>query len=243
MAGKSPEDAIALALNTSGRAVLFAGTTVCIAMLGLLLLGVQLPQRRRGRHRDRGAVHDARRRHAAARVPRHHPDEGAQPAGAPPARRGGPARGPRGRLLGALGGLRPAPPDAAGDRRRRCSCSCSRSRSSRCASAPPTRATTRRPRPRARPTTCSPSGFGPGFNGPLQLVAQGRDDAALAKLSAAVKQAPGGRLGRAGDQEQGRRRRDHPGHAAPRAAGRADQRPDHPAARPRRPRHRRRHAA
>jgi RND superfamily putative drug exporter len=33
-------------------------------------------------------------------------------------------------------------------------------------------------------------GFGPGFNGPLQLVAQGRDDAALAKLSAAVKQDP-----------------------------------------------------
>src|SRR3954468_9446591 len=40
IAGKSPEDAIALALNTSGRAVLFAGTTVCIAILGLLLLGV-----------------------------------------------------------------------------------------------------------------------------------------------------------------------------------------------------------
>ncbi len=40
IAGKSPEEALALALNTSGRAVLFAGTTVCIAILGLLLLGV-----------------------------------------------------------------------------------------------------------------------------------------------------------------------------------------------------------
>jgi putative drug exporter of the RND superfamily len=40
MAGKSPEDAVALALNTSGRAVLFAGTTVCIAILGMILLGV-----------------------------------------------------------------------------------------------------------------------------------------------------------------------------------------------------------
>jgi RND superfamily putative drug exporter len=38
--GMSVEDSIALAINTSGRAVLFAGTTVCIAMLGLILLGV-----------------------------------------------------------------------------------------------------------------------------------------------------------------------------------------------------------
>jgi RND superfamily putative drug exporter len=38
--GMSVEDSIALSLNTSGRAVLFAGTTVCIAMLGLILLGV-----------------------------------------------------------------------------------------------------------------------------------------------------------------------------------------------------------
>jgi RND superfamily putative drug exporter len=37
-AGLSPADAAALALNTSGRAVLFAGTTVCIALLGLLVL-------------------------------------------------------------------------------------------------------------------------------------------------------------------------------------------------------------
>ena len=33
-------DSITLAVNTSGRAVLFAGTTVCIAMLGLIALGV-----------------------------------------------------------------------------------------------------------------------------------------------------------------------------------------------------------
>jgi putative drug exporter of the RND superfamily len=37
-AGLSPADAAALALNTSGRAVLFAGATVCIALLGLLVL-------------------------------------------------------------------------------------------------------------------------------------------------------------------------------------------------------------
>jgi RND superfamily putative drug exporter len=35
-AGLSHEDAVVQALNTSGRAVIFAGTTVCIALLGLL---------------------------------------------------------------------------------------------------------------------------------------------------------------------------------------------------------------
>ena len=32
------EESVVRALNTSGRAVLFAGATVCIAMLGLLVL-------------------------------------------------------------------------------------------------------------------------------------------------------------------------------------------------------------
>ena len=39
LAGMSVEDSIAGALNTSGRAVLFAGITVCIAILGLCALG------------------------------------------------------------------------------------------------------------------------------------------------------------------------------------------------------------
>jgi putative drug exporter of the RND superfamily len=38
--GMSVPESIALAINTSGRAVLFAGSTVCIAMLGLIALGV-----------------------------------------------------------------------------------------------------------------------------------------------------------------------------------------------------------
>jgi RND superfamily putative drug exporter len=37
--GMSVEDAIVTSVNTSGRAVLFAGITVCIALLGMLLLG------------------------------------------------------------------------------------------------------------------------------------------------------------------------------------------------------------
>jgi len=36
--GLSPEDAAVRALNTAGRAVLFAGGTVCVALLGLLVL-------------------------------------------------------------------------------------------------------------------------------------------------------------------------------------------------------------
>ncbi len=39
-AGRNPEDACARALNTSGRAVLFAAATVIVALLGLLILGV-----------------------------------------------------------------------------------------------------------------------------------------------------------------------------------------------------------
>jgi putative drug exporter of the RND superfamily len=38
--GMSIPDSIVTAINTSGRAVLFAGTTVCIALLGLIALGV-----------------------------------------------------------------------------------------------------------------------------------------------------------------------------------------------------------
>jgi RND superfamily putative drug exporter len=38
--GMTVEESIAVAINTSGRAVLFAGTTVCIALLGLWALGV-----------------------------------------------------------------------------------------------------------------------------------------------------------------------------------------------------------
>ena len=38
--GRTPEEAAVAALNTSGRAVLFAGGTVCIALLGLFAVGI-----------------------------------------------------------------------------------------------------------------------------------------------------------------------------------------------------------
>jgi putative drug exporter of the RND superfamily len=40
LAGLTPEEAAVTAIDTSGRAVLFAGSTVCIALLGILVLGV-----------------------------------------------------------------------------------------------------------------------------------------------------------------------------------------------------------
>jgi RND superfamily putative drug exporter len=39
-AGLTPEESVVRALNTSGRAVIFAGATVCVAMLGLLTLNM-----------------------------------------------------------------------------------------------------------------------------------------------------------------------------------------------------------
>ncbi|GAB2598725.1 MMPL family transporter [Streptomyces capparidis] len=38
--GRTPEDSAVQAINTSGRAVLFAGATVCIALLGMFALGL-----------------------------------------------------------------------------------------------------------------------------------------------------------------------------------------------------------
>ena len=40
LAGRSPEEAVVRALNTSGRAVLVAGLTVCIALLGMFALAL-----------------------------------------------------------------------------------------------------------------------------------------------------------------------------------------------------------
>ncbi|CAG7601029.1 Putative drug exporter of the RND superfamily [Actinacidiphila bryophytorum] len=42
LSGKSPEEAAVTAVNTSGRAVLFAGGTVCIALLGMFTVGLSL---------------------------------------------------------------------------------------------------------------------------------------------------------------------------------------------------------
>ena len=157
--------------DTAGRAVLVAGTTVVISMLGLFAIGLNYMRgaalatiaRRPGHHAGRGhaAARAARLRRArgstgcACPAPRHRPTA---------ARRPGPA--------GARVVQRPARGTAAAPASR--SCSASRCRSSTSASASPTPATPPRDHRPGRPTTCSADGFGPGANGPLLLVADAR---------------------------------------------------------------------
>ena len=106
--GKTVEQAIVDAVDTSGRAVMFAGITVCIALLGMFALGVSflygvavVGERRRPLHR-------ARRADAAAGAARLLRDEGARPQGAPQARRRRADDERRVRRLGALGAARSA---------------------------------------------------------------------------------------------------------------------------------------
>jgi RND superfamily putative drug exporter len=188
-AGKTPEEAVALALNTSGRAVLFAGTTVCIAILGLIVLGVSflngvavatavtvlftmlaaltLLPALLGILRMKVLSRKERRRLAT---------DGPHVVGSTGAWARWAAfvqRRPGGLTVVAAAimillaipffSLRLGSSDAGND---------------------PSSTTTR------KAYDLLAEGFGPGFNGPLQLVAQGRDQAALTKLSAAVKRDP-----------------------------------------------------
>ena len=188
--GMDKRDAAIAAVDTAGRAVLFAGVTVIIALMGMFLLGLSflygvamsaaiavlmtmiaaltlLPALLTiaGHWVDR--LHAPRPRQTRA------VDRPRTPAGSAGAARSSAGRWPR-----------------------RCSpaacCSCSASPPSRCASAPTTPAPTRPGRRPARPTTCSPKASGPGFNGPFSIVAAlpGKgDDTALTEL----RQDPRGR--------------------------------------------------
>ena len=60
--GLSGEEAVVEAIDTSGRAVLFAGMIVCIAMLGMFALGVSFLYGVAVAHLDRGRLHGPRRR-------------------------------------------------------------------------------------------------------------------------------------------------------------------------------------
>ena len=113
-AGLTPADAAIQALNTSGRAVLFAGSTVCIAPLGILVLGVGFLNGLAVASCAHRRLHRARRGHSASRATRRVQDARAEPATATPgprqagtpARETRPARGHGHRtwcLLGRLG--------------------------------------------------------------------------------------------------------------------------------------------
>ena len=183
-------------LDTSGRAVLFAGITVCIALLGMFALGVSFLYGVAIAAAIAVAVHGARRAHPAAGAARLLRTAGPAPRErrALPRAGGSPTatsrrRGAAGRAVlqrrpalfaaGAAGVMLvvavPVPLDAARLLRRR---------------QRPDRA-----RPRARPTTCSPKGFGPGYNGPLHAGRPGARQAG--RTAASTQRARGGEDDRA----------------------------------------------
>ena len=163
-AGLSYEDAVAQAVNTSGRTVLFAGMTVCIALLGQFALGVSFLYGLSISSAIAVAFTMATsltflpamlgfvgpkvlsRRERAAPGPRHHTRE-------------------RHRLLAAMGQARRSPQEARRGRRPGPSWSPSPCPSSACGSAPPTPAPTRPLRPPTRPTRRWPTDSDPGSTG------------------------------------------------------------------------------
>ena len=169
--------------------------------------GPPLPLRRGARDDRRGARRDGGVGHARAGAAGDRRARGstACTSRAPAARRGRRRRDAR----GALGPRGPAPAVGRRDRRRRRAAGARVAVRRACGSASPTAATTRRTRRRGRPTTWSRSGFGPGANGPLLLVAptagEGDRDAmaALAERAARRARRRGGR--RAGDEPARRR--------------------------------------
>ena len=169
IAGRDPEAACVRALNTSGRAVLFAGATVIVALLGLFVLGVNFLN---GVAVASAIVVLTTMTAAVTLIPRcwacsacgssparsaaaSRPKAPAIPSWTGSGRAGrGPCRAPRALAVGALVimlalAIRPC----------------------RCAWAPPTPARTRRRRRPARRTTCS-RGVRAGFNGTFQIVAE-----------------------------------------------------------------------
>ena len=174
MAGNDVESSIVNAVNTSGRAVLFAGIIVCIALLGMFALGVTflyglaiaasigvlftmiaaltLLPAFLGFIGPR-VLSRRQKKDLAVNGPR---VVGSGTKGFWPRWAGFVQRAP--------GRSRPWSPSWSW-----CWWPC---RSSRCASAPPTRATIRPAPPPGPAYDLLADGFGPGFNGPLLLVTQ-----------------------------------------------------------------------
>ena len=155
-AGRDPEAACVRALNTSGRAVLFAGATVIVALLGLFVLGVSFLN---GVAVASAIVVLITMTAAVTLIPALLGMIGMRVLSRKERRRlaeRGAARPEAGRLLAALGADRAGAPRRRSRSARWSSCSRSPCRRCRCGWAPPTPGRTRRPRPPARRTTCSP---------------------------------------------------------------------------------------
>ena len=167
--GLETRDAAIAAVDTAGRAVLFAGITVIIALMGMLLLGLSFLY---------GVAMAAAFAvlftmiaaltllPALLTIAGHWVDRLRHPR----PRRQRPSTAERHPLVP----LEPRDPAPAGGSRR-CSpaacCSSSASRPSRCASAPTTPAPTRPGTTTREAYDLLAEGFGPGFNGPFSIVA------------------------------------------------------------------------
>ena len=169
-AGLDPEEAVITAIDTSGRAVLFAGLTVIIALLGMLAIGLSFISGLGIGAAAVVAVTVAGRGHAAARGARLRRHEHRQVAAAVGAQR---RRRHAARRSGTAGaGFVQRHAWAADDRRAR---DRARARAAGAVAAARLRRRRQRSRParrRARRTTCCRRASGPGFNGPFLLAIQ-----------------------------------------------------------------------
>ena len=228
-AGLDPRTRSSSSLDTAGRAVLFAGTTVVISLLGLLLH--EAVQHVRGvAVGDRRSACSRRCSRRSRCCPRCSGSSAATSTARPPAPQAGRGHGSRDVLVPVEPGA-PAPPVAA-----RCSSgsSCSCCSPSRVFDAPRVR---RRRQPRRRPTrpagptTCCSRASGPASTarccsrprrraGPPTLAVARRRCARDARTGT-----PGVAFVDAAAVEPGRRRRDHAGVPDDVAAGRGDSRP------------------
>ena len=182
--GLEKRDAAIAAVDTAGRAVLFAGVTVIIALMGMFLLGLSFLY---------GVAMAAALAvlmtmiaaltllPALLTIAGHWVDRLRVP--------GLGSRRSVDRRSNTAAGTAGAARSSAGRWPRRCSpaafCSCSASPPSRCASAPTTPAPTRPGRRRARPTTCSPKASAPASTAPSRSsprCPRKGDDTALTEL-------------------------------------------------------------
>ena len=223
-AGKDVREATLVALDTSGRAVLFAGIVVVIAMLGMMLLGISFLYGPAIGAALVGAVHDGRLADAdagAARHPLGPPDEAAgNGAGGDRTRR------PRDRLRRALERLRARRPVPVAVL----------ALVILIALAIPAlhmRLATSDARTYKKDDTTRVAydllkeGFGPGFNAPLLLAVElpkSGDQAALTQIGDALKKQDGIALRAAAGRQQGRRHGDDDRLPDDHAAGRDDRR-------------------
>ena len=181
--GTDRETATRVSMDAAGRTVFFAGCTVIIALLGLVVARPRFTARRGAGGRADRTDDDARRRSPCC--PRCSRSFGRRSSGAwpsaPPSRPTTAVRKAGGGgcwasavqrrpwaalLLGGGGALRAGRP-----------------RRSICGWASPTRATSRKTKSSQAAYDLLADGFGPGFNGPLIIVAEGKgtgpaDDAA-----------------------------------------------------------------